>query len=255
MTISMSDKEYLKFLEGLTGWRRQSWLEGDPNFQAGQFFTMWNEDHHVVKAYDERKIVRWYGGLDYGWTHPTVFLLAGEDGDGNMVVLDEHSASQMTIQEHASCIFAMLRPRNLLPKDLQFIAAGRDCFSAKEDGSTIADDYSAEGIELSAAEIDRINGWSKILGRLGDPEKGLRPTLFFHERCKEVIGQIPLAQHDKKRPEDVCKMNASPEDDSGGDDCLDCLRNIVATNPSGVMTFCSPVALSAWGRNALQINQ
>jgi phage terminase large subunit len=246
------DKEYLKFLEGLVGWKRQSWLEGDPNFQAGQFFTTWSEASHVIRAFDERKIVRWVGGLDYGWTHPTVFHLAGEDKEGNLIVLDEHSASKMTIDEHAASIFSILRPRNLMPRDLDFIAAGRDCFSKKEDGTTISDDYSAEGIELVPAEIDRVNGWAKILARLGDPEKGIRPTIFIHERCKEVIGQIPLAQHKENKPEDLEKMDANPEDDSGGDDALECLRNVCATSPGGALKFCKAVSLTEWG-SAMQI--
>ena len=206
----------------MTGWKRQSWLEGDPNFQAGQFFTTWDEKFHVLRAYDERKIVRWYGGFDYGWTHPTVFLLGGEDMDGNLVILDEHSASQMSVEEHSINIFAKLRPRNLMPRDLEFIAAGRDCFSAKEDGTTIADSYEAEGIILTPAEVDRVNGWAKILARLGDPAKGIRPTLFVHERCRELIGQIPLAQHHEKKPEDIEKMNAW-----GPEKCLEKMDEIV----------------------------
>jgi hypothetical protein len=189
--------------------------------------------------------------MDYGWTHPNVFLLAGEDKEGNIIVLDEHSASQMTVEEHSVKIFSMLRPRALMPRDLDFIAAGRDCFSKKEDGTTIADSYGAEGIELVPAEIDRINGWAKILDRLGDPEKGIKPTIFIHERCRELITQIPLAQHHEKKPEDLEKMNASPDDDSGGDDALETLRNLVATNPGGALKFCSPVALNSFARALL----
>lgn len=245
------NKEYRQYLETLTGWKRKSWLEGDPNFQAGQFFTTWSEQAHVLRAFDERLVVRWYGGMDYGWTHPNVFLLAGEVANGDLVILDEHSASQMTVNEHATNIFAMLRRRQLMPRDLDFIAAGRDCFSKKEDGTTIADSYAAEGIELMPAEVDRINGWAKLLARLGDPEKGIRPTLFVHECCRELISQIPLAQHHERRPEDIEKMNASPEDDSGGDDALETCRNIVSTCPSGAVKFCAPVALTEWGRQAL----
>jgi len=245
------NKEYRQYLESLTGWKRKSWLDGDPNFQAGQFFTTWNEKYHIIRGFDERKVVRWYGGLDYGWTHPTVFLLAGEMSNGELIFLDEHSASQMTVAEHSSCVFAMLRQRQLMPRDLEFIAAGRDCFSKKEDGTTIYDSYSAEGVELTPAEIDRINGWAKMLQRLGDPDRGIKPTMFVHERCKELISQIPLAQHHEKKPEDVEKMNASPEDDSGGDDALECARNIVATNPGGGMKFCAPLAITSWAQQSL----
>jgi hypothetical protein len=157
----------------------------------------------------------------------------------------------MQISDHTSSIFAILRPRNLKPSDLEFIAAGRDCFSAKEDGTTISDTYSENGIQLVEAEIDRINGWAKMLARLGDPDKGIRPTMFIHERCKELIGQIPLAQHHEKKPEDIEKMDASAEDDSGGDDALDCARFICSTSPGGSLKFCQPAAISAWGSQSM----
>jgi phage terminase large subunit len=246
-----NNPEYVNTLKSYTGWKRKSWLEGDPHFQAGQFFTTWSEKDHVLKAFDERKIVRWIGGFDYGRTHPTVFLLAGEDKEGNLIFLDEHSKSQTDPRDHAISIYAMLRPRNLRPSDLDFIAAGRDCFSAKETGETIADMYDHEGIPLVEAEIDRINGWAKFAARLGDPEKGFKPTLFVHERCQNLISQIPIAQHDEKRPEDVEKMDASPEDDTGGDDALDCARFVISTSPGGAMRFCQPVALSAWAESFL----
>jgi hypothetical protein len=247
-----NNKEYLQFLESLTGWKRQSWLEGNPDFQAGQFFTNWDAEVHVLKAFDERKIVRWMGGFDYGRTHPAVFELAGEDRDGNLIFLDEHSAPDLGPEEHAAAIFSILRPRNLMPSDLDFIAAGKDCFSTKDDGTTIADTYSELGIQLVPAEIDRINGWAKMLARLGEPARGIRPTMFFHERCKEVIGQIPLAQHDEKRPEDVEKMNASPEDAKGGDDAIDCTRFVCATNPGGPLKFCQAVAVTPWAAGLIE---
>ena len=181
--------------------------EGDPNFQRRDSSSPTrSQEHHVLKAYDERKIMRWMGGFDYGRTHPAVFLLAGEDRDGNLVVVDEHSAPDLGPEEHAAAVFH-LRPRNLMPSDLDFIAAGKDCFSKKDDGTTIADTYSELGIELTPAEIDRINGWAKMLARLGEPSRGIRPTMFVHQRCKELIGRFLLAQHDEKaggRGKDEC---------------------------------------------------
>ncbi len=237
------NKEYREYLESLTGWKRKSWLEGDPNFQAGQFFTAWSEQHHVLKAFDEKNIKRWYAGLDYGRTHPTVFLLAGEDINGNLYFIDEHSESQMTIEEHSINIHALLKRHHLEVGDLDFIAAGRDCFSAKDDGTTISDSYHENGITIIPAEIDRINGWGKMAERLGDPEKGIKPKMFIHQRCSNLIGQIPLAQHHEKRPEDIEKMDAD-ENGEGGDDALDCARFVVSTCPSGVIRFAMPVSIS-----------
>ena len=36
---TFSNPEYRKVLEGLSGWQKRAWLEGDWDIAAGQFFT------------------------------------------------------------------------------------------------------------------------------------------------------------------------------------------------------------------------
>jgi phage terminase large subunit len=62
----------------------------------------------------------------------------------------------------------------------------------------------------------------------GDPENGIRPTLFIHRRCARLIETLPTLQHDPNRPEDVLKVDAD-EEGVGGDDAADALRYLVAT--------------------------
>ena len=65
--------------------------------------------------------------------------------------------------------------------------------------------------------------WVKVRQEFGDPENGVRPTLFIHSRCRRLIETLPTLQHDPNRPEDVLKVDAD-EDGNGGDDCADALR-------------------------------
>jgi phage terminase large subunit len=65
---------------------------------------------------------------------------------------------------------------------------------------------------------------------MGDPESGIEPRLYVHERCRRVIETIPCLQHDPNRPEDVLKVDAD-EEGVGGDDAADALRYLVATKP------------------------
>jgi len=69
----------------------------------------------------------------------------------------------------------------------------------------------------------------------GDPENGVRTTLFIHQRCKRLIETLPTLQHDPNRPEDVLKVDAD-EDGIGGDDAADALRYLVATKSRSVVT-------------------
>jgi hypothetical protein len=258
-----NNPEYQRVLEGLTGWQRRAWLDGDWDLAAGQFFTTFRRDVHVVadfdqaepgpncyggtgnsksdlgdkpllRVWDDRRAREWFAALDYGFAHYTVVLLGCTDGDGNVFVVDEHAERLWLPQRHAAAVKAMLGRRGLVVEQLQRFVAGADVFSRQSDGTTIAQQYAREGIKLRPANMDRVNGWAEVLQRLGDPGSGLpavanvAPRLFIHQRCGRLVETLPALQHDPHRPEDVLKVDAD-EDGVGGDDAADCLRYLVAT--------------------------
>ena len=242
-----NNPEYVNTLKSLTGWKYQSWYLGDPHFQAGQFFTMWNPSWHVYPnshiAFDEKLAVRCFASMDYGFAHPNCFHLHFQDKAGNIFTADEEHHNESVIAENAENFKSMLNRHHLDISDLDYIAAGKDCFSRKQDGRTIAMDYEDNGISLVAVEIDRINAWSVMQQRLGDPAKGINPTWFIHQRCRNLIAQIPMAQNHEKRIGDIEKMNAD-ENGEGGDDALECARNALVAEPAGPIKFALPVPLS-----------
>jgi len=228
-----NNPEYTKVLEGLTGWQRRAWLDGDWDIAAGQFFTTFRREVHVISSFDDTRAVEWFAAMDYGFTHYTVVLLGCTDGDGNMFIVDEHAERLWLPQRHAPAIVAMLgrhqiSSRRLEISDLKRIVAGADVFSKQSDGTTVASQYARLGIALRCANTDRINGWAEILHRLGDSANGVPPRLFIHERCARLVDCLPSLQHDPNRPEDVLKVDAD-EDGVGGDDAADCARYLVAT--------------------------
>jgi phage terminase large subunit len=237
--------DYVKILESLSGWQREAWLNGNWDVCCGQFFTTWRDNVHVLPTIDEKKLVRYYAALDYGFNHYTVFHLAGEDKFGNVYVLETHRGRMMTVEAHAVEIHRLFDKRNMRISECAHVVAGKDCFSRHPDGTTVADQYAAQGIELKCAEMDRINGWSAVLKRLGDPDNGITPTLFIHARCKALIEQIPVAQHDPNKPEDVEKSDID-EEGRGGDDDLDCCRFLIASNPEAVISFAKPLAVGSY---------
>ncbi len=86
---------------------------------------------------------------------------------------------------------------------------------------------------MRKANTDRVQGWAEILRRLGDPDAGIRPSLFIHRRCARLLDTLPAMQHDPNRPEDVLKVDAD-EDGVGGDDAADALRYLVATKARSI---------------------
>src|SRR5213078_1685082 len=108
--------------------------------------------------------------------------------------------------------------------------AGTDVFSKQSNGSTIANEYIKFGIRFTPANTERVSGWAQILTLLGDPDAGIPPKLFIHQRCRRLLECIPALQHDPNQPEDVLKVDVD-EDGSGGDDTADALRYMIATKP------------------------
>jgi hypothetical protein len=70
---------YRAYQEWLAAW---AWLDGDWDLAAGQFFTTFRRDVHVVADFDETRAREWFAALDYGFAHHTVVLLGCTDGDG-----------------------------------------------------------------------------------------------------------------------------------------------------------------------------
>jgi phage terminase large subunit len=232
---AFNNADYRRVLERLGGWQRRAWLQGDWDIAAGQFFTTFRRDVHVVDHFNVNGDVEWFAALDYGFNHYTVVLLGCTDTDGNTCVMDEHSARGWVPARHAEAIKAMLQrhhvalePRTQYSIALRRFVAGADVFNRNSEGSTIAAQYKEQGIFLRSAATDRINGWAAIHQGLGDPAAGVPPTLFIHRNCTRLIDCLPTLQHDPTRPEDVLKIN--PDDDGiGGDDAADALRYLIAT--------------------------
>ncbi len=271
-----TNPEYANSLQRLSGWQKRAWYFGDWDIAAGQFFSTFRREAHVLKDFDEGCAVEWFAAMDYGFSHYTVVLLACADSDGNVFIVDEHAAREKVTQLQAPLILEMFRRHRIgvantlrakiqeatrragrsmgliysLPtgeyvsyydprfqelllqesRSLSRFVSGADLFSTRHDGASIAAQYQQLGIKLRPANMDRVNGWAEILHRLGDPDKGVPPKLFFHERCRRLLDCLPSLQHDPARPEDVLKVDPDDNGD-GGDDAADALRYLISTRP------------------------
>ena len=223
---------YIKVLQSMTGWQRRAWLEGDWDITAGQFFTNWREDKHVIDRFDDRRAVRWCAALDYGYCHYTVALLAAITGDGQMIVVDEHAFRERKPEWHVPQIREMLARHGILSfSELDYFVAGGDIFGVESNGSTVAGTYASLGMPLTITECwnDRVNGWAEIIRRLGDPDNKGDARLLITRNCRGLIERMPLMQHDENRPEDVMKVDCDPDTGEGGDDHPDVLRYLTVS--------------------------
>jgi len=116
---------------------------------------------------------------------------------------------------------------------LAWFVAGGDLFSTQYDGSTLASQFGALGVTLRRANTNRALGWSEIHRRLGDPDAGIKPSLFIHKRCRRLLDCLPFLQTDPDQPADILKTNTN-EEGLGGDDAADALRYMVAYRPQKI---------------------
>ena len=217
--------EYRATLDTLTGWKLRAWRWGDWDIAAGQFFTNFMRDVHVIAPTKLPANWQAWGALDYGFTHYTAFYVLTKDNDGNIYVAGEHAERRWLPQRHAESIRALAGRTVGYLERLDKIVAGADVFSKRSDGKTVAEQYQEAGIKLSEANDDRINGAAEILQLLGDAQStpAIPPKLFIFNTCARLIECLPSLQHDPHRPEDVLKVDTD-DDGVGGDDFYDALR-------------------------------
>lgn len=221
------DPEYAGRLEKNTGWRLRAYRYGDWDIVAGQFFTNFRHEAHVLPPAHwpfQQIPANWpvWGSLDYGHSHPTAAYLHTA-GDGITYTVAEHWAQRTPIKRHADALKELCRRWGRTPR-VWF--AGHDCFAkreSEEDSPTIAQKYKAEGITLKPANVNRISGASEMSERLGDEAAGIAPTWFIFDTCPRLIECLPALEHDPARPEDVLKVDID-ESGRGGDDSYDSAR-------------------------------
>jgi hypothetical protein len=218
----------MRRLDALTGIRYQRLRMGRWVGAEGAYYTQLDEALHIVDYARAPDGWRAWAALDYGFAHLLSFGVFVSDPYGSVYVLGRHAAHHWYIKQHATVMDELLAALGISPYGLK-IVAGLDCWnSGKDDPETIADKFANEGFLLERANAgpgSRVNS-ARIVGeRLGNPEAGIAPSLFFNRRYggKAVFDALARMVHDPHNEEDVRKVNADAEG-RGGDDDFDMLR-------------------------------
>lgn len=225
---------YRKNLEKNTGWRLRAYRYGDWDIAAGQYFSNWHRDSVVRKELAIIPGAEVWCSLDKGLRHPTVVYLYCET-EGKILVVDEHWRQGALVRENAEDIHNMLARHGVKIHNLRQFVASPDAFAnlGNETGKTIADEYAENGIKLTRANSDRINGAARVMKLLGSPLSNppVEPEVEISERCVRLIECLPAMQHDPKRPDDVLKVHVDDEG-NGGDDPYESFRyGVMAVEP------------------------
>ncbi len=207
-TLIETDPGYLNMLKELPEELKKAWLEGDWEIFAGQFFTSWRHDVHVVEPFEIPSSWRRYRCVDYGFTNPFACLWATVDHDGNVYLYREHYEKGKELNHHINRINELTGDEDIfltICDPAMWIRNPQNStnpYNPTPSVMSIADIMLFNGIPCIKANNDRINGWNNMREYLHWTEEK-SPKLRIFNNCKETIRTIPVQVHDEHRVEDV----------------------------------------------------
>ena len=196
-----SDPDYVHMLENLPDGLREAWLLGSWDVFAGQYFTEWTPDVHVVQPFPVPQSWRRYFAMDYGLDMLAAYVIA-VDPQNRAYVIREHYESGLIISEAAQAVNDLCAGEEIF----QYFAPPDLWNRNRDTGRSVAEIFLEHGIPLMQTNNERINGWMDMheylrvtVDEMGQRSAGLR----VFSTCKNLIRCIPLLQFDEKKPNDV----------------------------------------------------
>jgi phage terminase large subunit len=216
--LTDADPEYVERLRQLPEAKRKAWLDGSWDVYEGQFFSEFNRDRHVVRPFAIPEEWHRYIGLDWGVNAPTAVMWLAEDYDKHLYIYREiYLNGEMFEQKYGK----PLTPRRMARLILAVLKKSKETYKymvcdpsiwnqayfgkgakALEQGESIAEVMTNEGLHLIRGDNDRMNGWSTFREALATSSDGY-PYLRIFENCTNILRELPAAIYDDIKIEDM----------------------------------------------------
>jgi len=196
------NQEYTDWLNGLTGALGKAWRLGDWDAFAGMAFPQWNYEQHVIQPFDIPENWPKWNGMDWGSAAPWCYLWVTQDPDTRRIyVYREAYAPGLTTSQQCDRVHMMS------PAVEHYLFSFADPAvwakqNRKDEVFTIAQEYQENGIKLTKADNDRLNGKRKIDDLLAPAADG-QPGIQIFDTCPHLIEQLSSLVFDERNPEDV----------------------------------------------------
>lgn len=215
---------------------RAALKDGNWDTFAGQYFSEWNYDRHVVEPFEIPEGWQRYAGIDWGYTAPHAVEWMAYN-DGRAWVYRERYGTQTGERDLARLILedegALTGDnRALYPDEAPRRLGDPAMWGRMGEALPIAVTMIAAGVSMVPANNNRLSGWQRLHTFLAEGPachihraKGWDtcPLLHVFSNCRQLIRTLPELIHDQRRPEDV--------DTDGDDHAADALRYAVMALP------------------------
>jgi hypothetical protein len=204
-------EEYVRNLAGLPEKLRKAYLEGDWTVFAGQVFSEWRYDRHVMQAFTLPESWVRYQGVDWGHRNPWCALTAAVDEDGRVYFFRELYGTGIGETEQATSILAAEAGE---PVAVRY--ADDAMWAMRGEQKTLAAVFAENGVHLTPAgkgpgsRITRVQRMRSYLAEgLACPYHrsigwATCPMLHVFPACENLIRTLPTLPHAKTgNPEDV----------------------------------------------------
>jgi len=205
-------QEYIEELKRLPEKLRKAYLEGNWDVFAGQYFSEWDKEQHVIQPFLIPEHWKRFRSYDHGHAKPASCGWYTLDEDGRVYKYREFYQAGLNVDQIASEI------KKLSEGEIyDYSVADPSIFANigyvdKYGGQTIAETFSRYGIQFIPASNRRIDGWNLTHQYLYWDNK-MRPKIQFFSTCYNTIRTYPVLIHDEHKPEDL--------DTNGDDHCQD----------------------------------
>lgn len=238
-TILEKNPEYVDFLKGLPETLRRAWLEGDWDIVAGQVFSEFRADTHVVEPFEIPKGWTRYMAMDWGVNAPFSVGWYAVNEEGRTYLYRELYMNGIGFQKKYGKQLTAYRLARVLQninwqsqEDYDYMvcdpsmwtrALGGKVKQGEVEGESVAEIMLNTGMKLTKGDNNRENGLAKYREVLSTAPDG-KPWYQIFSTCRDTIRTIPSLPYDERKVEDV--------DTNAEDHCYDRDRYLFMSRPA-----------------------
>lgn len=210
LVLERRSPDYRQNLENQKESVRRMLLEGDWDAFAGQYFSSWRDEIHVLKPFTPPDEWNRFLCMDYGLDMLAVYDMA-TDYFGRVYATREIYEPDLPIPQAAERIVEFMQAATYSdgsPVHFKYIVGSPDLQNRRQDtGISGIEIFAKHGVKnIIPADDRRIPGWQALadyIEPMPDEQGGISPKFFVTSNCVNFIETFPALVRDENKPNDV----------------------------------------------------